>query len=100
VDTPNEGNCATAAVHRTGDLVIAVSAGGVPSAAARVRDEIAAHFGDAYAAAISRLGAVRAELLAQGHRDRWVAIAADVIGPDFCETVERGALHERLMAWH
>ena len=99
VDAPAEGNCTTPAVHRAGDLVIAVTAGGVPAAAARVRDEIASRYSDQYADALANLASLRSELLGAGQRDRWAAAAADVIGPDFCRTVERGALTERLLTW-
>ncbi|HEX6630586.1 MAG TPA: NAD(P)-dependent oxidoreductase, partial [Gemmatimonadaceae bacterium] len=39
-DAPGEGTFSAAAVHRAGELVVAVGAGGVPTAAARVRDAI------------------------------------------------------------
>src|SRR5688572_10477426 len=58
-DAPEEGNCVTAAVHRAGDLLVAVSAGGVPAVAARVRDCIAARFGARYATAVERLSQLR-----------------------------------------
>ena len=99
VDAPGEGNCTTPAVHRAGDLVIAVAAGGVPAAAARVRDAIAERFSAQYAQALAELSGVRTALLGTGQRDRWAALSADVIGPDFCETVERRALSERLLSW-
>ena len=37
-DYPDEGNFHTMAVHRSGDVTIAVSSGGVPGAASRIRD--------------------------------------------------------------
>lgn len=98
-DAPDEGNCTTPAVHRSGDLVIAVSAGGVPAVAARVRDAIARRFAGAYGDAVTGLAAARSRLIASGQRDRWAALSADVIGPDFCESVERGTLAERLVPW-
>ncbi|HMI47487.1 MAG TPA: NAD(P)-dependent oxidoreductase, partial [Gemmatimonadaceae bacterium] len=43
-DHPDEGNFHSMAVHRSGDVTIAVTAGGVPGAAARIRDAIAERF--------------------------------------------------------
>jgi len=99
VDAPEEGNCTVPATHRAGDLVIAVSAGGVPSIAARIRDSIADRYDDAYANAIAQLGSMRASLLASGRRTRWTALVDDVISDDFCEMVERGDLEERVATW-
>jgi precorrin-2 dehydrogenase/sirohydrochlorin ferrochelatase len=99
VDAPDDGNCTVPATHRAGDLVIAVSAGGVPSVATRIRDSIAARYDDAYAAAVAQLGAMRASLLASGERARWTELVDNVIGDDFCEVVERGELDDRVAAW-
>jgi len=99
VDAPEDGNCVSPATHRVGELVIAVSAGRVPPVAARVRDCIAARFGDRYALAVAELGALRSRLLAHGEREQWRRFADDVIDDRFCETVERGNLAERMAAW-
>ncbi len=99
VDAPDEGNCTTPAVHRAGDVVIAVTAGGVPSAAVRIRESIAARYADSYAHAIAELGAIRASLLASGDRARWGQVADAVVGPDFCDVVERGEFPARVAAW-
>ena len=99
VDAPEEGNFTTPAVHRTGDLVVAVTAGGVPAAAARIRDAIAERFSERYRDAVAELSALRAALLRNDSRERWTALSGEVIGPDFCEAVERGALTERLAPW-
>ena len=99
VDAPDEGNLTTPAVHRTGDLVIAVTAGRVPAVAARVRDAIAARFSERYADALARLSAVRASMLRAGERDRWRALSEHLIAADFCESVEQGRLPERLAQW-
>ena len=98
-DAPEEGNCTAAATHRDGDLVIAVSAGGVPPVAARIRDCIAARYGSRYSVAVTELGALRSRLLGSGDRDRWHRFVDDVIDERFCETVERGELAERMAAW-
>ncbi len=99
VDAPSEGNCATAAIHRSGDLVIAVSAGGVPKAAARIRDCISGRFGEAYAAAITELSSIRSKLLESGQQARWTAIADGVIDGAFCDVVERGEFTARIARW-
>ena len=99
VDAPGEGNCVTPATHRTGELVIAVVAGGVPSVAARIRDEIAERYDGAYANAIGELASVRGRLLAAGQRARWTEVVDAVVGTDFCDAVERGELAERLAPW-
>lgn len=98
-DAPAEGNCVTPATHRAGDLVIAVSAGGIPTIAARVRDAIATRYSADYANAVATLGALRAEMLAAGQRERWTRVAENVIGENFCDDVERGQLGERVRAW-
>lgn len=99
VDAPDEGNCITPAVHRTGSLLVAVSAGGVPGAAARVRDAIAARFDERYAAAMKELRGLRRRLLAAGQRARWRQASDQLIGEEFCDSVERGTLAERMTAW-
>jgi precorrin-2 dehydrogenase/sirohydrochlorin ferrochelatase len=48
-DLPDSGTFATMAAHRSGSLVVGVSAGGVPGAAARIRDAIAVRFDERYA---------------------------------------------------
>ena len=47
-DFPDEGNFHSMAIHRSGDVTIAVSSGGVPGAAARIRDAIAERFDERY----------------------------------------------------
>ena len=98
-DDPAAGNCATAAVHRAGDLVIAVSAGGVPSAAARVRDALAARFDARYGAVVGALGTLRRRLLDAGDRDAWHRALDALVTDDFCARVERGELGEEVAAW-
>jgi precorrin-2 dehydrogenase/sirohydrochlorin ferrochelatase len=83
-DAPGEGDWVTVAVHRAGQLVIGVSAGGVPSAAARIRDAIGQRFDARYAEALASLAQLRNE------RGDWPATERTVIGPDFCDRVERG----------
>jgi siroheme synthase-like protein len=96
-DAPLEGNCATAATHRAGDLVIAVSAGGVPTAAARVRDCIAAQYGGQFADAIATLAEIRRQTLAED-ASRWSDVVQRLIGDDFCESVDSGTFAARAAA--
>ena len=99
VDAPREGSFATMAVHRAGALVVGVSAGGVPGAAARVRDAIARRFDARYAGALDALATVRRALLDRGASSEWRALAADVIDDDFCDMVETDRLDARVAAW-
>jgi precorrin-2 dehydrogenase/sirohydrochlorin ferrochelatase len=99
VDAPEGGNCVTPAVHRAGSLVIAIGTGGVPGAAARIRDEIAEQFDDRYAAAIAGLTRLRGQLLTASGSARWRAAAGALIGEDFCDAVEEGKFAERIASW-
>ncbi|HJU88123.1 MAG TPA: bifunctional precorrin-2 dehydrogenase/sirohydrochlorin ferrochelatase [Gemmatimonadaceae bacterium] len=98
-DAPNEGNCVTAAVHRAGDLVVAVTAGGVPSAAARVRDLVADRVDGRYGGAIAELGELRSRLLAVGNREQWRRASEELVGESFCAWVEDGTFVARVRAW-
>ena len=53
------GNFTSMAIHRAGRLTVGVSAGGVPAAAARIRDEIGERFNGRYAELIDTLAAER-----------------------------------------
>ena len=99
VDAPEEGSFATMATHRTGALVVGVSAGGVPAGAARVRDAIAARFDERYGRALASLAAVRRELLDRGESERWHALAGEVLGATFCDAVETDGVEARVSAW-
>lgn len=98
-DDPEAGNFITPAVHRGGDLTIAVSAGGVPGISKRVRDELAARFDDRYADAVRALGVLRRRLLEAGDREGWDRATAALIGQSFCERVESGTLAEEAESW-
>lgn len=99
VNHPELGDFITPAVHRCGDLVIAVSAGGVPTAAARIRDSIAQTIDARYATAVQELGALRRDLIASGDRVRWAEAAAALMGEDFCERVESGDFNAGIAEW-
>ncbi len=96
---PTLGNCATPAVHRAGDIVVAVTTGGVPAAASRIRDAIGRMLDARYAAAVRELSALRRDLLDRGDRRRWNDAAAAMLGPDFCADVESGVFDERMAQW-
>jgi siroheme synthase-like protein len=97
-DFPDEGNFHSMAVHRSGDVTIAVSSGGVPGAAARIRDAIAARFDGRYGQAVSALRGLRSKLIASGD-DRWSDAAPKLIGDDFCNSVEDGSLTAKVDSW-
>ena len=98
-DAPGEGSFATMATHRAGALVVGVTAGGVPGAAARVRDAIAHRFDGRYAGAFAELATLRRSLIERGASAEWRALAADVIDDAFTDTVESGTLDARVSAW-
>ena len=97
-DHPDDGNFHTMALHRVGDVTIAVSAGGVPGAAARIRDAIADRFDRRYEQAVSVLRGLRARSLASGD-DRWQAAASKLLDRDFCDSVENGTFADRASSW-
>jgi siroheme synthase-like protein len=99
VDAPERGNCVTPAVHRSGDIVVSVTTGRVPGAAARIRDAIARTLDGRYAAAVRDLAVLRRTYLERGERVRWSEAASALVGADFCEQVESGAFAARIAEW-
>lgn len=97
-DFPDEGNFHSMAVHRSGEVTIAVSSGGVPGAAARIRDAIAERFDGRYERAVSALRGLRSRLIANGD-DKWRDAAPKLIGDDFCRTVEDGSIADKVESW-
>jgi siroheme synthase-like protein len=98
-DAPLDGTFTGMAVHRAGDLVVGVSAGGVPGAALRVRDAVADLVGPAFGDAVRLLGALRARYLRAGDRARWRAASAALVGPGFCDDVRAGRFEARAAEW-
>jgi siroheme synthase-like protein len=98
-DAPDDGTFTMMAVHRRGSLVVGVSAGGVPGAAARIRDAIAQRFDGRYARALERLAGVRRAWLGRGEGARWRELARGVVDGEFCRTVEEDALDEKVTSW-
>jgi siroheme synthase-like protein len=99
VDAADDGTFAVMAAHRAGALTIGVSAGGVPTAASRIRDAIASRFDARYGDAVEQLAACRRELLAGGQGESWRERSTSLIDDSFCDAVERGTLAERLAVW-
>jgi len=99
VDEPESGNCVTPAVHRSGDVVVAVTTGGVPGAAARIRDAIAERFDARYAEATVALAALRRKLLERGDRDAWRRASDALLADGFCARVEGGQFPEEVRQW-
>jgi len=97
-DSADEGNFHTMALHRSGDVTIAVSAGGVPGAAARIRDAIAERFDARYGRAVSALRGLRSRLIAGGD-ERWRDAAPKLVADDFCSSVEDGSFTEKVDTW-
>ena len=98
-DAPGEGTFFVAAAHRAGTLVIGVVAGGVPRAAMRIRDAIAARFDVRYEKALEALARARRAEIDAGAAPRWQASLDSLIGADFCESVEEGGFFDRLATW-
>jgi siroheme synthase-like protein len=98
-DNPEIGTCVVPAVHRSGDIIIAVSAGGVPRVATRIRDYVASIVDDRFARAARALLELRRELLHRGDRAEWSAAADELVPADFCQSVQDGAFWTRLAAW-
>jgi siroheme synthase-like protein len=98
-DAPESGTFATMAAHRSGALVIGVSAGGVPGAAARIRDVIAARFDGRYARALGSLADLRRTLIDRRQGAAWRALSSEVIGARFCDAVEEGQVDAQVAPW-
>lgn len=98
-DLPAEGNFVGMATHRSGDVVIGVSAGGVPRAAARIRDAIAERFDIRYASAIAVLRSLRRRLLDADGAAKWELAMNGLLDDGFCARVESGALAAEADTW-
>ena len=98
-DAPEEGSWTSMAQHRAGELLIAVSAAGVPGAARRVRDALGARFDRRYADALASLAAFRRTAIARHGGAGWQRAAADLTDASFCADVERGTFGDRLAGW-
>ena len=98
-DDGSLGDFVTPAAHESGALLITVTAGGVPGAAARIRDALRERFDERYADALTQLGKLRSALLESGDREGWRRAATALLDDDFCARVESGAFAEEVAAW-
>lgn len=98
-DAPAAGTFGGMAVHRSRDVVVGVSAGGVPGAAVRIRDAIAGVIGPAFGEAVETLAALRDRLLGDGERARWRQASAALAGPSFCDEVRAGRFRAQAAEW-
>jgi len=98
-DAPDDGDFVTVAAHHDEPLVIAVSTGRLPSAAARIRDAIATRFDARFRVAILALASLRERLLATGDSARWAAAEDDLLSDQFCARVEDGTFAARYGRW-
>jgi siroheme synthase-like protein len=98
-DAPESGDFVTPAVHRSGDVVVAVVAGGVPKAASRIRDLIAQSIDERYGQAVGALSVLRRELLGRGDRAAWREASSDLLGTSFYEDVESGRMASKVDRW-
>jgi siroheme synthase-like protein len=94
-----EGNFFTPAVHKLGSAVIAVFAGGVPAAAARIRDHIAGLLDPRLADALGRLARMRKEELGGNEPGRWLDASRELLAEDFVASVGNGEFERRLQRW-
>jgi precorrin-2 dehydrogenase/sirohydrochlorin ferrochelatase len=99
VDDPAAGNFITCAIHRSGDLTVGVSAGGVPAAASAIAADIRKRFDGRYAKAIAALRELRGRLLGSGKRDDWKRASDELIGHEFVADVEAGRIEPKVSEW-
>lgn len=94
-----QGNCAMAAVHRAGPVVVGITTGGVPGAAMRIRDAVAERIDARYGRAVAQLAELRTRLVGAGDPGAWRAAAASLLDDEFCAEVERGTFAARMAPW-
>ncbi len=98
-DAPETGNFAFLAVHRVGGVTIGVSADGVPNAAGRIRDSIAGRIDSKYSDAVKQCSELRDRALATKGSEEWRRIASDLIGEEFCDSIENGTFSDKAARW-
>ena len=98
-DLPAEGDFVVPAQGGPGQLKFSVYAGGLPDGATRILAAIRERFDGRYADAVTALSALRVHLLRDGRSDEWARVRADMLGDDFCPSVEDGRFPERLARW-
>ncbi len=98
-NAPEKGTFAFLAVHRVGDVTVAVSADGVPNAAVRIRDSIAARIDSRYSDAVEQCSEIRDRVLATKGTEEWRRIASDLIDKKFCDSIEDGTFSDKVTQW-
>jgi precorrin-2 dehydrogenase len=93
---PDESSFIVPSVVERGDLLIAVSTGGIsPALAKKIRQEIEAHYGAEYTLFLERLATVRKRVLDEvpdEHNRR--AIFQAIVDSDVIDLVKQGKMHE------
>lgn len=98
-DAPEEGTFSSVAQRAHGAMLVAVSASGVPAAAARVLDAIMARYDARYGDAIGALRDLRRRLLDGNDRAGWERASARLIADDFLPRVENGSVAREAREW-
>jgi siroheme synthase-like protein len=98
-DAPEKGSFAFLAVHRVGGVTVGVSADGVPNAAGRIRDSIAARIDSKYSDAVKQCSELRDRVLARKGTEEWRRIARDLIDEEFCDSIEDGTFSDKAARW-
>lgn len=98
-DAPDDGTFSSMAQRAHGALLVAVSASGVPAAAARVLDAIMSRYDARYGEAIGALRELRRRLLDAGDRAGWDRASARLIDDDFLLRVENGGVARDAREW-
>ncbi len=93
------GTVTMMSVHRENDLVVGVSAGGLPAASRRIRDAIALRFDRRYGAVIASLRELRRSVIAEYGADEWKRRADATLDAQFCSRVENGDIAQELSGW-
>jgi precorrin-2 dehydrogenase/sirohydrochlorin ferrochelatase len=98
-DAPETGSFAFLAVHRAGNVTVAVSADGVPNAAGRIRDSLAAQIDSRYSDAVKQCSEIRNRVLATKGAEEWRRIASNLIDEKFCDSIEDGTFDDKAARW-
>ena len=98
-DVPEDGSFSSIAQHRSGALLVAIGADGVPAAATRILRSVSERLDTRYANALDALRSLRGRLLASGNRADWERASAQLIGDDFILRVEDGSTVRDAAGW-
>ncbi len=93
---PDESSFIVPSVVERGDLLIAVSTGGIsPALAKKIRQEIEAHYGAEYTLFLERLATVRKRVLDEvPDEQNRRAIFQAIVDSDVIDLVKQGKMHE------